>query len=337
MNIKELINVEPQMLTISPTHKCSAACENCCFACSPNIKHIMNKEDVKDYINTSLYEFPSIKVLVITGGECFLLGNDLVEIIEFASNFNIVIRVVTNAFWASTYDRALKKLKKLVQVGLNEINFSTGDNHLEYVPITNIENAVLASVDLDIQNICISIESHPNNEFSISNLLDKSSIKHLIKSNRVMTLNASWMRFKKTSETTFEANEIIKMTDTKRPCKNLFTGININPYNQLLSCCGLTVEYNEFLKLGDLKYNSLRNLYDNQFDDLYKFWLFVDGPEFIYEKVMQKRDLPNKYFPHECAYCIELIKDNQNLKFIRGLIKEELANTIYRFKINKHN
>ena len=64
------------------------------------------------------------------------------------------------------------------------------------------------------------------------------------------------------------------------PCENIFKTISINPYSQLLSCCGLTVEYNKFLKLGNLQKNSLKSLYESQFHDLYKIWLYVDGPKF---------------------------------------------------------
>jgi len=336
MNVKELINVEPQMLAISPTHKCSASCENCCFACSPNISHIMDKEVVKSHINNSLSEFPSIKVLVITGGECFMLGDDLTDIIHYANTFNIVTRVVSNAFWATTYEIAFQRLKKLVDVGLTEINFSTGDNHLASVKIENIENAILASVALDINNICISIECHPDSYFSISDLLNNSRLKHLIDVNRIMIMNASWMKFKESSEP-LNVNEVpLNVIDTKRPCRNLYMGININPYDQLLACCGLTVEYNKYLKLGDLKQNDIKTLYNNQFDDLFKFWLFVDGPEYIYEKVMDKRQIQKKYFPHECAYCIELIKDSDNSKYIKALLIDELPTIIYRCKINQN-
>lgn len=39
MIIKDLIEETPQLLTIIPTHKCTASCDQCCFGCTPNIQH----------------------------------------------------------------------------------------------------------------------------------------------------------------------------------------------------------------------------------------------------------------------------------------------------------
>ncbi len=126
------------------------------------------------------------------------------------------------------------------------------------------------------------------------------------------------------------------LTDTKRPCQNVYTGITINPYSQMLACCGLTVEYNPYLKLGSVENYSIKELYDNQFNDFFKFWLYVDGPEYIYEKVIKRRNAKKIFFPHECAYCMELIK-KENLECLREIMKEEYPSVIYKYQLNKNS
>ncbi len=144
--LRKVLDIQPQILTISPTHKCTAACSNCCFACSPKISHILDNEKIFNYIDETISCFPSIKVLVITGGECFVLGKKLNEIIKYAKKLNLLTRVVSNGFWAKTYDIAYKKLYELKKIGLTEINFSTGDNHIEFVSVENVVNGVRAAV-----------------------------------------------------------------------------------------------------------------------------------------------------------------------------------------------
>ena len=156
-------------------------------------------------------------------------------------------------------------------------------------------------------------------------------MKSLIKKGILHVIDAAWMKFKN-NVNDFEKK--IMYVDNKRPCPNIFRGIVINPYSQMLSCCGLTVEYNKFLKLGNIDDLSIKELYDKQFNDFYKFWLFVDGPEFIYEKLMNYKNVPPKTFPHECAYCIEIIKNEDDLFILRELIKKELPNIIFRYKLN---
>ena len=75
----------PTTLSVITTYKCSSTCPNCCFQCSPKRHEFLSKDDIIKYIHKSITEFPSIKVLVLTGGECTLLKNDLLEIISFAT------------------------------------------------------------------------------------------------------------------------------------------------------------------------------------------------------------------------------------------------------------
>ena len=329
--LKDILKIEPSSMTITPTHKCTASCHDCCFACTPAITHVMETEKVIKYIDEAISTFPSIKLVVITGGECFLLGNNLDYIIKHASSYGVMVRVVTNGFWANTYEDAYNRLQSLVDAGLTELNISTGDNHQKYVPFANIINATNAAYDLGIQSICISVERTYSSKFKSECIKENHIMKSLIKKGILHVIDAAWMKFKN-NVNDFEKK--IMYVDNKRPCPNIFRGIVINPYSQMLSCCGLTVEYNKFLKLGNIDDLSIKELYDKQFNDLYKFWLFVDGPEFIYEKLMNYKNVPPKTFPHECAYCIEIIKNEDDLFILRELIKKELPNIIFRYKLN---
>ena len=97
----------------------------------------MDYDTITKYIDEALDEYPTIQVLVLTGGECFLLGDTLVRIIQYATYKGLKTRVVTNGYWANTYESAFNRLKPLVNAGLYEINFSTGDEHAEFVSPEN--------------------------------------------------------------------------------------------------------------------------------------------------------------------------------------------------------
>lgn len=62
----------------------------------------------KNILDEAISDFETIKVLIITGGECFLIGNDLVQIIDYASNKGLATRVVTNGYWANNKKKQLK-------------------------------------------------------------------------------------------------------------------------------------------------------------------------------------------------------------------------------------
>lgn len=337
-SIREKLQISPYTLSISPTHRCTAECTNCCFGCNPRISYTMDIYEIKRIIVEVTDSYPTIKVVVFTGGECFLLGEKLTEIIKFAHKKNLFTRVVTNAYWATTPYQAKQRLKKLVDAGLSEINFSTGIEHQKYVKVDNVTNAVEASVSLGLTNIFVSVESHKN-EFDSNFFRNHERTKDFILNRQVICVDSNWISFK-SNACNYNFNNLFNQS--KRPCMNILTGIYVNPYSQLLSCCGLTSEYNPYLKLGDLRINSVKELYENQFVDLYKIWLHIDGPETIYETIMKARKLNKRIFNHECAYCMEIMRDKENIRIMKELIKDELPNMLFRhklsstcFKINK--
>lgn len=63
----------PKILTLITTYRCTASCHNCCFGCSPNYGKMMSIEEIKKYISVCKEVFPSIRIVVFTGGECTLL------------------------------------------------------------------------------------------------------------------------------------------------------------------------------------------------------------------------------------------------------------------------
>lgn len=334
-DIQKYFNISPSILTLIPTHKCTASCNNCCFSCSPNISYIMDMKTMKKIITDAMQSFPHLKVLVITGGECFLLRDDLTEIIKYAvKKYKLIVRVVTNAYWATSFEQAEERLRPLVDAGLTEINFSTGDEHQQFVKFQNIVNAVLASVELNLSTILISVETPPNGKFTSIQLQQNSSIKSLIENERIGYIDAAWMYFKNldtTNNNTSCPQPIFQRQ--RKPCESIFRGININPHSQLLACCGLTVEYNPFLKLGDINQHLIKDLYFSQFNDMFKIWLLVDGPKFIYDKIMQYRGLKPKLLPHDCAYCIETVQNKDNLGILKQILPNEIPSILYRHKI----
>lgn len=126
MILKDFIKETPQLLTIIPTHKCTASCDQCCFGCTPNIQYSMSYETIVGYIDQAIEDFPTLKALVVSGGECFLLGDDLVKVVKHAALSNLSVRAVSNGYWANTYEDAVRRLKPLKAAGLTEIYLRFG-------------------------------------------------------------------------------------------------------------------------------------------------------------------------------------------------------------------
>src|SRR5271166_3771858 len=81
--------IRPQTLSLITTHQCTAACDNCCFACTPKITKAIPVERMASLIDEGA-AIETIKVVVFTGGECFLLGRRLDELIKRAARHGLI-------------------------------------------------------------------------------------------------------------------------------------------------------------------------------------------------------------------------------------------------------
>lgn len=158
MDFPSFLICSPRTLSISTTYKCTASCNNCCIRCTPNVKQLLDFDSIKSIIDEVLHTFDSVEVVIFTGGESFLLGDSLVKAVKYVKEQRLLSRVVTNAYWAVSYDKAISTLRPLVEAGLTEINYSTGDDHQAFVPIQNIVNATLAANDLNLKTIVINTQ-----------------------------------------------------------------------------------------------------------------------------------------------------------------------------------
>lgn len=86
----------------------------------------------------TVHSFGIVRLVVFTGGEPFLLGEDLYTAVEYAAKRGFLTRIVTNAYWATSLERAGEVLSRLKEAGLTEINCSCDDFHQEHIPLDQI-------------------------------------------------------------------------------------------------------------------------------------------------------------------------------------------------------
>lgn len=338
---------KPVMLTLVTTDQCTAACRDCCFNCSPDKHNRLSYEDMCRYIDQSITAYPTIKIVVLTGGECFLLKEDLYKIIAFIHSRNLLSRVVTNGYWATSKDAAFSILKRLKEQGLTEINFSTGDDHLEWVSYERLKNGVLTSLQCGFTT-CINVESGGRRKFSKDILVTDPdfasylSYKNVSSIGSLQVIGGTWMPFTIESMSNIERfrdDEIVRQNCER--CDNIFTSVNITPTHRLVACCGLPVNLIPFLDLGSVKKARIKELYENQFDDFMKIWLFVEGPykilEFVAAKIGKDKVLELQHSCHSCFYCAALFTNTHYMEAAKAYYKEKFASIMMRYIIHHKN
>jgi MoaA/NifB/PqqE/SkfB family radical SAM enzyme len=342
--MKNDIILSPTTISFITTNKCSAACKNCCYGCNPKKKDKLTLNEMKDYIDQSLEAYPTIQLLVLTGGECFLLEKDLNKIVKYGVEKGLNVRVVTNAYWATSFKKAYLRLKELVDVGLNEINISTGDDHQEWVSYDNIIYAIVASLKHNIV-AAVNIETNSISKFNAKKLkVDCRLKKYLSKyKDKFIVIESVWMPFKVSTNNEIKESSLnnikISLPCLKKRCTNLFSTITINPFHKMLACCGLTAECTAYLDLGSVKKYPIKQLYENQFNDLAKIWLYTEGPkkilDFIHEKSNTEHiDTANW---HLCQICADIFRKEQNIEILQEYGPQVFSNIILKYSLlNKY-
>ena len=317
------MKIYPKSLCFLTTRKCTAACENCCFGCSPNETAFLPVDRMHTYLDQAL-ELPSIRIVVFSGGECFLLGGKLDELVKHASENSLSTRFVSNGYWATSKSVARKRLEHLVECGLKEANFSTGDNHMKYVNPRNIQIAAIESVRLGMTPYIV-VELFKNSSFPVEDFLADKEFRDFVESGKIILSTGIWMKTNSVSKIKYSEN--IKDNVCSSRCDSIYTHLSINPYSQVGLCCGLTIEPFPELYAGILSDDvSIKQLLDALPTDFIKLWIRMRGPREILDYARKyDKSIPtceNKL--HICDLCRE-VYSNPN---VRNVIMEHIP----RFK-----
>lgn len=272
----------PHTLTILCTYKCTAACAQCCFESSPRVKGRLSLDTILARISEAKASFPGLRLVVFSGGEAFMLKDDLYAAVRHATSLEMMTRIVTNGSWGKTPTSASAVVEKLIAAGITEINISTGVDHLEWVPLESVVNAALALCEAGVKTL-VTVEADTADSDCMGELRRNSSFLRAIKSGNLQLLNNSWMPF---SDGAPDRVKNFDVSSLQGGCTQIFSTIVVTPHDNLSACCGLTLEHIPEMRLGHNSGTNMRELYNAQRDDFLKFWIHVDGPYTIVKRVM---------------------------------------------------
>jgi organic radical activating enzyme len=300
------LDVFTRSLTLVTTYTCTAACEQCCFGCTPSSEGRLSLEQMTDAIRQAKASFPALRLVVFTGGECFLLKADLLAAIGEASEANLLTRCVTNGYWGKSARKAQDIARNLRLAGLTELNFSTGKDHQKWVPFSSVLNAVSAALDQNIVTL-VTIERDASDSTVETDIFSNPVVIDLLSTRAThfrVQVNA-WMPFTQNAERRNSAGA------ATGPCPQLFENVVVTPHAQVSACCGLTYEHIPEMILGSLERGRLREVYESQANDFLKTWLRVEGPAGIVRSVLptQVAEQHVDSCDHICQLCALVHQD----------------------------
>lgn len=299
--------LSPRTLTFITTYRCTAACVQCCFESSPTVKGRLSRDEMIAALHDAKRSFPSLSVVVFTGGEATLLKDDLISVIAESTSLGLRTRMVSNGSWAKTRSSAKRWAEKLSTAGLKELNISSGKDHQEWVPHSSVVNAAEAGLNAGFR-VLVTVEADTEDGRTMAAFSEDSRVRALLKNGLLLQSN-SWMEFKTDQA---KRENVVPQHQRNAPCQQIHDNIVITPYKEVSACCGLTLEHIPEMKVGRLE-DGVSKAYLSQTNDFLKYWIRVDGPAEIIRRVMgeEKADELLKGSVHMCHDCAVLHKNSE--------------------------
>lgn len=328
--------LRPEVLTILGTYKCTAQCENCCFDSNPFLTARLTLPEILQFIREGAQQ-PTCKMVVFSGGECFLLGDDLVAAVALATSLGMTTRCVTNGFWAKNPAHGRRRLEALVQAGLTELNLSTGDYHQRWVSQETVVNAACLATDLGLPTV-IMVELQRERRVTAASLLREPRIAERLRKGepRLQILESPWMPMNFEDVIEQSADRVLsrQTLHMRGGCTSVLQTVVVTPHRRFGFCCGLARE-----KIPELNADWTPGTFDHLVEaggsDFMKIWLWVDGPDRILAWAAGKdpRITWEDRYSHHCQTCLALFSDPLVRNVIRSHFRERVEDVLFRYAV----
>jgi len=260
-------------LAFTLTPRCNLHCRHCLADASPAwssnaaLELDMPLRDLQRWID-EVASSQKVHTISFTGGEPFLVYDNLVDGVSRAAQRGLATTVLTNAYWASSIKRARAYLSPLQALGTLKI--STDEFHQEFVPLAWVKSATQAATELGIQ-VRIKFCYLENQEGKLAAL--ERQLGNLISNEQI---NAEPVYRLGRAIRELKADQFVK-GDLDQPCAVANVPI-VQPDGSVYACCGPTFDGQNPLLLGNLGRRSLPEVLDASETNVILHFLRLWGP-----------------------------------------------------------
>ena len=319
-------------LSVMPTFTCTAACKDCGTLSSPQDRTNLSLEAVLSGIDQAKdLEFANV---VFTGGEATLRWKDLLVAIAHAKSLGFPTRVVSNAYWATSDERTEERLDALIEAGLDEINYSTGDEHTRFVPIERVIRAMVTAVQKGLRTHTM-VELREERRVVRDDVLGHPWIETLPAEQReLLTCDESpWMPLDPSQVESYPDNIACNAENIgmRTGCDSILQTYVLQADGNIGSCCGLGMRIIPELHVGRTEgTNFLKGAIEDAENDFLKVWMHYYGPEKILAWAAEKDPTIEweGMYAHRCQACLRVYQDPKVGKVIRENYLEMFSEVI---------
>jgi len=304
---------EERTLSIMPTFRCTAECTHCGTGSNPRENTSLSLEEMFAAIDQAAAA--KYRVVVFTGGEATLAGENLLLSIRRAALLGLHVRIVTNAYWAVNDAGAARRIDDFVRAGLTEINFSTGDQHARFVPVSNIFHATRAAAAAGLP-VAIIVETVKHRAITRQTVEEHPQFQRILADFPFAGIAIQewvWMPLSPYAREEYPGGFAANSANLSqcKGCDNILTTTTLQADGTLSACCGVGMRFIPELHMGNIRQTDLAEaLHMAEIDPLKQrirregperilAWAAAHDPEIVWENM----------YAHRCQACLRLHQD----------------------------
>jgi len=306
---------------LSYTKTCPLTCQHCITNSSPKAKGKMSVEKAKAYLQTiSKYD----NTVCFTGGEALLFHSEILELSHYSKELGFKnVSVVTGAGWVKGEPDTRKKVKELIDAGLNLMVISWDAYHQE---TSSQERATTLARIATEEGLFVIVRSAlpANSDFgtqqtAFEGIPVKFETSPVIRLGRAKTLPLDHFQQYDTPPT--------------GACSTVLSMV-IEPDGKVCACCGPSAfsEPHSPLVLGNAEEEPLEIILERAINDPILEVISLLGPYGLY-LLLQQSEAKNLYKPRNnytgiCDLCLDLTNSPEIISAIRERLKEHEAQVL---------
>jgi hypothetical protein len=307
--------IQPTHFAIHVTYTCPLTCAHCCFSSSPERTESLAIDHIMETIQA--LDTSTIQVVGFTGGEPFLLGKKLNDIVRAASNRGFATRIITSAYFGKHDFIVQRKLTELRDSGLNELTISWDEYHEKFVPFEYVYSVFWAAKRLGL-TVAVHMVKGKNSVWTKDKMIVELGIKmpgeEIIESDLNLTGRAE---IELAHDALFEGPGVLT------PCPYVLTGPTLSAKNKLLACCGVIPEADLLVLDHDFKPENLADRLQDASNNPLLNWIHQYGPHDVLQWISSRHNIaiPNN-INGNCEACRILFHTPEIACHIQNAVQE---------------
>lgn len=298
--------------------KCNAACEHCCFSCSPKKKETLVKNEIIELVK-NFSKNPKVNIISFTGGEIFLNYPFLSQLLEIVNSNGKKSTLISNGFWGRDPEKIQKYFSDMRKMGVTNLSISHDDFHAKFVKTSYI------------RNILIESRKYPDIQIVVNIAVSKSNTGDKV----IYELGESTLGIPITKFPLIPVGEAENMNDDE--FQNIYS---LNTPEQLkcpgfepvyhfdgniYPCCSPAV-FDTALTLNDEPYQNFDKTIEKMNSNLLLYIMRKEGFSWFINIVSKNSEFSHikieKEFSSICSVCRQLFKTKNNIKLLTPYMRK---------------